>query len=48
MIRLIDIYKDRFGVEPICVTLAGTEGGFISARGLSRFENTPQLGQERP
>ena len=33
MIRYIDMYRDRFGVERICRTLAATEGGFITSRG---------------
>jgi len=41
MIRFIDLFKDRFGVEPICVTLAGTERGFITARGYRAAKRRP-------
>lgn len=34
MIRFIDTYRDRFGVEPIgWVLAADLEGGFITSRG---------------
>ena len=33
MIEYIDMYRDRFGVEPICRVLGSTAGGFITARG---------------
>lgn len=33
MIAYIDMYRDRFGVELICRTLAATAGGFITSRG---------------
>lgn len=33
MIKYIDMYKHRFGVEQICRTLRATEGGFITSRG---------------
>ena len=41
MIRFIDIFKNRFGVGPICVTLAGTEHGFITARGYRAAKTRP-------
>ena len=41
MIRFIGIFKDRFGVEPICATLAGTERGFITARGYRAVKTRP-------
>lgn len=41
MIRFIDIFKDRFGVKPICFTLAGTERGFITARGYRAAKTRP-------
>lgn len=33
MIRFIDEYRDRFGVELICRVLSEAEGGFITSRG---------------
>lgn len=33
MIRYVDMYRGRFGVEAICRTLGATECGFITARG---------------
>lgn len=33
MIKYINLYRNRFGVEPICRTLGKTEGGFITSRG---------------
>lgn len=33
MIAYVDMYRDQFGVELICRTLAATEGGFITSRG---------------
>jgi transposase InsO family protein len=41
MIRFVDLFKDRFGVEPNCVTLAGTERGFITARGYRAAKTRP-------
>jgi len=41
MIRFIDLFKDRFGVEPICLALAGTERGFIAARGYRAAKARP-------
>lgn len=33
MIRYVNLYRDRFGVECICRVLSETEGGFITSRG---------------
>ena len=41
MIKFIDVFKDQFGVEPICATLAGTECGFITARGYRAAKSRP-------
>lgn len=41
MIAYIDMYKDRFGVEPICRTLGATEGGFITSRGYRAAKTRP-------
>lgn len=41
MISFIDVFKDRFGVEPICVTLGATEGGFITSRGYRAAKRRP-------
>lgn len=42
MIRFIDEHKDRFGVEPICRTLAAhLEGGFITFRGYRAAKARP-------
>jgi len=41
MIRYIDMYRSRFGVEPICRTLQATEGGFITARGYRMVKTRP-------
>lgn len=42
MIRFIDEHKDRFGVEPICRTLANhLEGGFITSRGYRAAKARP-------
>ena len=35
------MYKDRFGVEPICRTLGATEGGFITSRGYRAAKTRP-------
>jgi len=37
----MDPLKDHFGVEGICVTLAGTEPGFITSRGYRAAETRP-------
>ncbi|GAB2889308.1 hypothetical protein GCM10027027_00320 [Neomicrococcus lactis] len=41
MIRFIDMYRDRFGVEAICRTLGATECGFISSRGYRAAKSRP-------
>ena len=41
MIRFIDMYQDRFGVEPICRTLGATEGGFLTSRGYRAAKTRP-------
>lgn len=42
MIRFIDTFKDRFGVEPICRVLAAhLEGGFITSRGYRAAKARP-------
>ena len=41
MIRFIDVFKDQFGVEPICAALGGTERGFITARGYRAAKTRP-------
>jgi putative transposase len=41
MIRYVDTYRDRFGVEPICRTLGATEGGFLTARGYRAAKARP-------
>lgn len=33
MIRYIDMFRDRLGVEPICRVLGATDRGFITSRG---------------
>jgi putative transposase len=42
MIRYIDLYRDSFGIEPICRTLCATEGGFITSRGYRAAKTRPQ------
>jgi putative transposase len=42
MIRYLDEYRDRFGVEPICRTLGATEGGFITSRGYRAAKARPR------
>jgi hypothetical protein len=42
MIRYLDEYRERFGVEPICRTLAATEGGFLTARGYRAAKRRPR------
>ncbi|GAA1491643.1 transposase InsO family protein [Brachybacterium sacelli] len=41
MIAYIDMYRDQFGVELICRTLAATEGGFITSRGYRAAKTRP-------
>ena len=33
MIRFVDMFRDRFGVEAICRTIRATACGFLTARG---------------
>lgn len=42
MIGFIDMYRDRFGVEAICRTLAATECGFLTARGYRAAKTRPR------
>ena len=46
MIAYIDMYKDRFGVEPICRTLGATECGFITSRGYRAAKTRPASDRE--
>lgn len=41
MIRYVDTFRDRFGVEAICRTLGATEGGFMTARGYRAAKTRP-------
>ena len=41
MIRYVDTFKDRFGVEFICRILCATEGGFMTARGYRAAKTRP-------
>lgn len=41
MIRYIDMYRHRFGVECICRGLAQTDGGFITSRGYRAAKTRP-------
>lgn len=41
MIAYVDTYRDMFGVELICRTLAATAGGFITARGYRAATTRP-------
>jgi len=41
MISFIDVFRDRFGVERICVTLGATEGGFDTSRGYRAAKRRP-------
>jgi putative transposase len=41
MIRYVDTFKDRFGVECICRTLRATEGGFMTARAYRAATTRP-------
>ena len=42
MISYIDLYRDQFGVEPICQTLRATAGGFITSRGYRAAKTRPK------
>lgn len=41
MIRFIEAFRDRFGVEAICRTLGATECGFLTARGYRAARARP-------
>jgi putative transposase len=41
MIRYVDTFKDRFGVEAICRILGATECGFLTARGYRAAKTRP-------
>lgn len=42
MISYVNAYRDQFGVESICRTLAATAGGFITARGYRAAQTRPR------
>ncbi len=46
MIAYIDMYRDLFGVEPICRVLAATKGGFITSRGYRAAKARPTSKRE--
>ncbi|GAB3850505.1 hypothetical protein GCM10028800_21670 [Nesterenkonia populi] len=46
MIRYIDQYRDRFGVERICRVLNATEGGFITSRGFRAAKTRARSARE--
>lgn len=41
MIRYVDAFRDRFGVEAIFRTLGATECGFLTARGYRAAKTRP-------
>lgn len=41
MIRYVDTFQDRFGVEAICRTLGATECGFLTSRGYRAAKIRP-------
>ena len=41
MIAYVDTYRDQFGVELICRTLAATDGGFLTSRGYRAAKTRP-------
>ena len=41
MIRLIDVMKDRCGVELVCRTMRAAEVGFVSFRGYRAAKSAP-------
>ena len=43
MIRYIDMFRDRFGVEPICRGLGATDRGFLTSRGYRAAKARPDL-----
>ncbi|WP_431075568.1 hypothetical protein [Microbacterium phyllosphaerae] len=42
MIRYVDMFRDRFGVEAICRTLGATASGFLTARGYRAAKSRPR------
>lgn len=42
MIRFIDMFADRFGVEAICRTLGATDSGFPTSRGYRAAKTRPR------
>ncbi len=42
MIRFIEMFADRFGVEAICRTLSATECGFLTSRGYRAARSRPR------
>jgi len=42
MIRFMDMFADRFGVEAICRTLGATECGFLTSRGYRAAKTRPR------
>lgn len=41
MIRFIEVYRDRFGVEAICRTIGATGCGCLTARGYRAAKTRP-------
>src|SRR5699024_9378402 len=41
MIRYIDMFRDRFGVESICRVLGATDRGFMASRGYRAAKTRP-------
>lgn len=41
MIRFVDMFRDRFGVEAICRTIGATGCGFLTARGYRAAKTRP-------
>lgn len=41
MIRYVDMFRDRFGVEPICRVLGATDRGFLTSRGYRAAKARP-------
>ena len=46
MIRFIDMFKDRFGVEAICRTIGATACGFLTARGYRAVKTRPRSARQ--
>ena len=47
MIRYIDMFRDRFGVEPICRVLGATDRGFITSRGYRAAKSSQSSARSR-